>query len=165
MHSVAEKPGWPQSLIEGNHGRSSGRHVEQVQKRLHEIVRLHRTTGDTYDGNLRLRLPFPSQVIWKPHTSCRVAFHGVNAAIGSAGSCRHHRPSAGSETIDPVTGSNWLTGLRIGAEGGPITLLLIMFIRDRAFDDQNEIFLIPLSGLVEGSQEVVAIGQGKEGVV
>ncbi len=56
MHGIAKKPRWPQSLIERNHGRTPGSHVEQIQKCLHEIIGLHRTPRHAHDGNLRLSI-------------------------------------------------------------------------------------------------------------
>ena len=42
VHRLAEQPGRPQLLVERNHRRQPGRLVEQVEQRLHEVVRLHR---------------------------------------------------------------------------------------------------------------------------
>jgi hypothetical protein len=63
----------------------------------------------------------------------------VNATVGGAGSGGDYGPGVGSEAIDPFTGSDGLAGFGVGAEGGPIALILIMFIWNGAFDDQNEI--------------------------
>ncbi len=40
-----------------------------------------------------------------------------------------------------------------------------MFVRDGPFDDQDEIVHLSRGGLMEGPHEVVAIRQGKKGIV
>ena len=42
VDGLAEQPGRPQLLVERDHRRQPGRLVEQVEQRLHEVVRLHR---------------------------------------------------------------------------------------------------------------------------
>src|ERR1700733_274215 len=69
MHGIAKEPRWTQGLIEGNHRCASRCHVEQIQKCLHEVIRLHRTSRHTHDGNPPLRLPFPSQIVGKAQQS------------------------------------------------------------------------------------------------
>src|SRR5580704_15283384 len=165
VYRVAKKPGRSQCLVERNHRRPSRRYVKQIQKRFHEIVGLHRTAGHAHDGNLRLRLPLPSQVVRKPHASRWIAFHGVNAAVGGAGSRRHHRPRTRRETVDPFTGGDRLAGLWVGAQGSPVTYFLIVFVRDRPFYHQNEVFHLPFSGLMERLHIVVAVSQREEGIV
>src|SRR5271156_2178789 len=46
MHGSSEEPGRTQGVIEWDHGRAPGGHVEQIEERFHEIVRLHRTSGN-----------------------------------------------------------------------------------------------------------------------
>src|SRR6266850_7413666 len=51
MHSFAKEPRRPQSIVKRNHRRAAGCLVQKVEQRLHEIIRLHRTTGYAHDGN------------------------------------------------------------------------------------------------------------------
>ena len=80
-------------------------------------------------GNSGVRFPFPAEVIGQSHAAGGIAFHGVDAAVGGAGSGRDDRPGFGRQPIDPFAGGDGLAGVRIGAEGRPVTLAFIVFRR------------------------------------
>src|ERR1051326_4418685 len=54
VNGLAEQPGGPQIFIQRNHGRETRHLIEQIQQRLHHIVRLHRATRDVYYGQTKL---------------------------------------------------------------------------------------------------------------
>src|SRR6185437_4580337 len=85
VHGLAEQPGGPQLVVQGDDGGHAGDLVEQVGQRLHEVIGLHRAAGDIDHRQPRLRAPAPAQVVGQPHGSGRVAGHGVDAAVGGAG--------------------------------------------------------------------------------
>ena len=62
----------------------------------------------------------------------------------------------GRQPVDPVEVGDRLAGRRIGAEGGPVALVLVLFVRDRAFDDQQERPQLPGRG-VPGFEKIVAV--------
>ncbi len=138
MNRCAKKPLWTEGRIQRNHRRRTCRHIQKIEQRFHEVVRLHRATRDANNRNPGLRLPLPSQVIRKPHASRRIALHGVNATISRASSRSHDCPTARCEPIDPITSCYRLPRLGIGSKRGPVAFLFIVFVRDGAFDHQNE---------------------------
>src|SRR5262249_58878226 len=44
MHRLAEEPRRTQSFVERDHRRQAGRLIKQVERGLHKVVRLHRTS-------------------------------------------------------------------------------------------------------------------------
>ncbi len=47
VHRLAEQPGRPQRVVQRNHRRAAGRHVQQVEQRLRQVVRLRRDSPGT----------------------------------------------------------------------------------------------------------------------
>jgi len=92
VDGAPEEPGGTQSVIERDHRGAAGGHVEQIEERLHEIVRLDRASRYAHDGNIALRAPLPAQIVGQPHTSGGIAFHGMNSAVGRTGARGNHRP-------------------------------------------------------------------------
>ena len=138
VHGRPKKPRRSQSIVQRNHRSSPGGHVQQIQQNFHKIVRLHRASRNANDGNVRARLPIPTEVIRQSHTAGRVSLHGVDAAVGSACSSRDHRPGLWRQAIDPVTRQDRLSGFLVGPKRRPISFALILFVGDRSFDHQDE---------------------------
>ena len=135
---LAEQPGRPQLLVQRDHRGQARRLVEQVEQRLHEVVRLHGTARHVDDRHAGLRPPVPAQVIGQAHAAGGVARHGVDAAVGGAGAGRDDGPGLGGQAVDPVAGRDRLAGLLVGAQGRPVALVLDLLVGDRALDDQDE---------------------------
>ena len=112
-----------------------------------------------------LRLPIPAQIVGQAHAAGRIALHGVNAAVGGAGAAGDDGPGPRSEPIDPLANGDRLAGLGVGSETGPVTLGLVGFVGDRAFDHQDERPEFSGGGLVIGLEEVVAGVIGQDGVM
>lgn len=138
MHGLAEQPGRPQLVVQRDHRRQPRRLVEQVQQRFGHVVRLDGAAGNIDDGYSGLGAEIPTEVVGQSHAARRVARHGVNAAIGRAGTGRHHRPGFRGQPVDPGVERDRLAGLRVGAQRRPVALALDVLIGDRAFDDQDE---------------------------
>src|SRR5690242_8748358 len=62
----------------------------------------------------------------------------MDTPISRAGTCCYDRPRLGCQTVDPLTGSDWLIGYWISAEGSPVALLFDLFVWDRAFHHENK---------------------------
>ena len=116
-------------------------------------------------GMSAARLPLPSQVIGQAHASGGVSFHGMNPAVGRAGSRRHNRPGLGSQTVDPVAGQDGLARLLVRAPRCPVAFLLIVFVGNRSFDDQDEGPELAFRSQVKRLQKLVAVLDGKEGIM
>src|ERR1700723_1776561 len=127
---LAEQPSRPQLVVERNHGRQSSHLVERVEYGFHEVVGLHRASGNIDDGQTGLGFPVPTQIISQTHSSRWIAFHGVYPAVGGAGSASNHRESFGCQTVNPLVGGDGLAGFSIGSERGPVSLLLYLFVGD-----------------------------------
>jgi hypothetical protein len=69
------------------------------------------------------------------------------------------------QTIDPLTGSDRLASLRVGAEGRPIAFLLVVLVRNRTLDDQNKRTPFAFGGRTERSEKIVPILIGEKGIV
>src|SRR5580704_1745187 len=69
------------------------------------------------------------------------------------------------ETVDPFTGGDGLAGIAISTERSPVTSLFIVFVGDRAFDDQDEVFDSSSRRVVEGLEKIIAVGLGKKWIV
>ena len=77
-------------------------------------------------GKSGFRSPIPTQVVGQSHATCRIALHGVNAAIRRAGSYGYGRHSLRSKTIDPLGGLDRLAGRTVGSHGRPIAVFIAM---------------------------------------
>jgi hypothetical protein len=115
VNGLAKKPNGPQGFIERNHGCTTSGLVQEIKQSLHEIVRLDRAARDTHDGNARMRFPLPAQVISQAHGAGGISLHRMDAAVGGACPGRHHRPGVGRETVNPLTGGDWLAGCFVGS--------------------------------------------------
>ena len=69
VDGLAEEPVRPQLLVERDHRRQAGHLVEQVEQRLHEVVRLHGAAGHVDDRQAGLRLPVPAEVVGQAHAA------------------------------------------------------------------------------------------------
>ena len=165
MNGLAEEPRRPQLLVERNHRRQTGDLVEQVEQRLHEVVGLHRAAGHVDDRQAGLRFPIPAEVVGQAHAAGGVAFHGVDAAVGGAGSACNDGQRLGRQAVDPLVGGDGLAGVRIGAQGRPVAFFLDLLVGDRAFHDEHERIEPARLGLVPELHEVVAILVGEDGIV
>src|ERR1700722_5192520 len=89
----------------------------------------------------------------------------MDSAIGGASANRDHGPRAGCEAVDPLACCDGLAGSSVGAERCPVTFLLVVFVGDRALDNQNE-WIHSTSGCqVEATQEFVTVFKRKKWVV
>jgi hypothetical protein len=70
-----------------------------------------------------------------------------------------------SAPVDPFTGRNRLTGSPVRAEGGPVTLLLVAFIRDRALQHKNERVQFIFRRQMETLHKLVSILRSEKGVM
>ena len=123
------------------------------------------TAGNADDGDAGLRLPVPAQIVGKTHAIGWIALHGVDSAVRSAGSNRHHGPRFRRQAVDPIAGRNGLPRDGIGAEGGPVAFFLIRFVRDGAFHHQDKWSQLLLRRKTETAQEFVAILHGENGIM
>src|ERR1700730_1427972 len=134
MNCLTKQPCGPKSFIEWDHRGLPGSHVKQIEKRLHEVVWLNRTSRNAYNGNIGFRFPFPSEVIREAHTSSWISLHRMNPAVRCAGPSSHDGPGPRREAIDPVAGEDGLSGFLIRAKRRPVTLAFVFFVWDRSFD-------------------------------
>src|SRR6476469_1073671 len=84
MHGFLEQPLGPSSIVKRDHGSKPRELAQQVEERLHEVVRLNWASWDVDDRETSFGLPIPSEIVRDPHASCRVALHGVDAPICGA---------------------------------------------------------------------------------
>lgn len=80
----------------------------------------------------------------------------MNAAVSGAGSDGDYCERLGGQAINPFVGGDGLLGDGVGAERGPVTFLLDVFVRDRSFNDEHERFEPAFLGVVEKLHEVIA---------
>src|SRR5580658_6560514 len=123
MHGASKQPGRTQFIVQRNHRRQPRHLIQKVEHGLHKIVRLHRTSRHVHNRQPSLRFPIPSEVIGQPHATSRIAFHGMDAAIGSAGPDGNDRQCLRRQTVDPLIGGDRLPGFRIRSEPRPISFL------------------------------------------
>ena len=155
VHGAAEQPGGPQRVVERDHRRLAGGHVEQVGQRLGQVVRLDRAAGHADDRDAGLGLPVPAEVVGHAHRAGRVAGHGVDAAVGRAGADRDDGGGLGGEPVEPLAGGHRLAGRRVVAEPAPVALVVQLLVGDRALDHQHERLELAAVGLEEPLEEVV----------
>src|SRR5205814_6331785 len=62
VHRCPEEPLGPELIVKRDHGRASRHLIKQIEQRLHEVVGLHRTAWDIYNGQPRFGLPVPAQI-------------------------------------------------------------------------------------------------------
>ena len=89
-------------LVERNHRREAGDLVQQIEQGLHEVVGLDRTARDVDDRQAGLRFPVPAEIVGQPHAAGRIAFHGVDAAVGRAGAGGDDGQRLGRQPVDPL---------------------------------------------------------------
>ena len=163
---------WPNSQVgrscssSGIIGAVPGRLVEQVEQRLHEVVRLDRAAGHVDDRQPAGRPPVPAQVVGQAHAPGRVAGHGVDAAVGRARAGGDHGPGLRGQPVDPVAGRDRLAGRRVGAERRPSSPRPCSSRwgstpRPRARTAPSS----PSAARAERFEEVVAVLVGEHGVV
>src|SRR5208283_5811753 len=78
---------------------------------------------------------------------------------------RHNCPSFRSQLVDPLAGRDWLSRLRVRAPRRPVACRLVVFVRNRSFDDQDERLKLAFSSQTEGLQKLVSILNGKKRVM
>src|SRR5580704_10007190 len=130
VNRLAEQPRRAQLIVERNHGRKSRHLIEQVEDGLHKVVGLHRASRNIHDGQPSLGPPIPAEVIRQSHSSCGIAFHRVNAAVGRAGAAGYNCQRFRREAVDPLVGGNRLAGFRVSSETCPIAFLLNLLVWD-----------------------------------
>ncbi len=158
VHGGAEQPGRAQLVVERDHRRLAGDLVEQVEQRLGQVVGLDRAAGHADDGQARLGLPVPAEVVGHAHRAGRVAGHRVDAAVGGAGADRDDGGGLRRELVEPFAGRHRLAGERVVAEAAPVALGLDRLVRDRALDDEDERLEFAAVGLPPPLDEVVGAG-------
>src|SRR5271167_1025044 len=89
----------------------------------------------------------------------------MDPSIGRASACRHNCPSFRSQLVDPLAGCDWLSRLRVRTPRRPVACRLVVFVRNRSFDDQDERLKLAFSRQMEGRQKLVSILNGKERVM
>src|SRR5919198_2535315 len=165
MNRFAEQPGGAQLLIQWDHGRQTRRLIEQVEQGLHKVVGLHWTAWNVDDWQAGLGTPPPAQIVGQSHALRRIAGHGVNAAVSSAGPGADNGERFGRKPVDPLASSDRLAGVVVGALRGPVAFILDLFVWDRAFDYENERVEFAALGLVEVLHEIIAHLVGEHRVV
>src|SRR5581483_3207626 len=122
VHGGLEQPLRAQLVVQRDHRRGAGGHVEQVEDRLGQVVWVGRAARHADDGDAGVGLPVPAEVVRHAHGSGGVALHGVDAAVGGAGAHGQHRESLRRQPVEPFTGGDRLAGLGVVAEPGPVAL-------------------------------------------
>ena len=95
----------------------------------------------------------------------RIAFHGVDAAVGGASAAGHHGQRLGSEAVNPLIGGDGLAGLGIGAERRPVSLLLDLLVGDGAFHHEHERIQLPFSAMIPVLEEIISHFVRQHGIV
>ena len=160
VHGLAEQPGGPQRVVQRDHRRLAGGHVEQVGHGLGQVVRLDRAAGHADDRDAGLGLPVPAEVVGHAHGAGRVAGHGVDAAVGGAGAGGDDGGGLGRQPVQPLAGGHRLAGRRVVAEPAPVALVVQLLVGDGALDHQHERLQLAAVGLEEPLQEVVGAAVG-----
>ena len=111
--------------------------------------------GHADDGDARLRLPVPAQVVGHAHGPGGVSGHGVDTAVAGARAGAQHDERLGRQAVEPFTGGHGLVGVGIVPEAAPVALLLDGLVGDRPLDDQHERVELAPVRLEEPLQEVV----------
>src|SRR5262249_42571331 len=134
---------------------------------LRHVVGLDGTAGDVDDGDAGLRPPAPAEVVGHAHRPGGVAGHGVDAAVGGAGAGGDDRVGLRGQVVDPGGQGDGLAGPPVGADGGPVPLVLDVLVGDRPLDDQDERGAEPVrGGGVPGAHVLVAaLGRVEHAVV
>src|SRR4029077_2003992 len=123
---------------------------------LHEIIGLDWAARNIDDRHARFRTPVPTEIIGESHCAGGIASHGVDASISGARPGGNDGQCLGREAINPFTGGNRLTGLRIRTLSRPVAFALDLLVGDRALDDKDKRIELALFGFVEEFYEVVA---------
>ena len=105
------------------------------------------------------------EVIGQAHAAGGIAFHGVNAAIGGAGSARDHGQRLGRQAVDPFAGGDRLAGLGVGAQRGPVAFLLDLLVGDGPSTTSTKGSSFPSSASIAILHEVVADFISQHGIV
>src|SRR5262249_20463739 len=108
MHGLAEQPYRAELVVEGNHRSKPGHLVEQVEKRLHEIVRLYRTARNVYNRPARLRPPIPTQIVGQTHAAGWISGHRVDASVGRARADGDYAKRLRRQPVNPFVGGDGL---------------------------------------------------------
>ena len=161
MDRLTKQPGWAQTLVEGDQARPTGSHMKQIKQCLHEIIRLHRTSRDAHERDVGPRSPFPPQVIRQPHAPCGISLHRMNATVGCARPGSNDGPGLRSQAVDPIARKDRLAGFLICPKGRPIPFGLILFVRNRSFDHQDERGEVTCGSAMKRLQEVFAVLVGE----
>jgi hypothetical protein len=80
----------------------------------------------------------------------------MNATVGCAGPGSNDGPGFRSQAVDPIAGKDRLAGFLIGPKGRPVPVGLILFVRNRSFDHQNERGEVTCGCAMKRLQEVFA---------
>jgi hypothetical protein len=157
VHGLAEQPGGAEFLIQRDCRGSARRMVEEIEQHFHEVVRLHRAARHADNRQPRGGAPAPSEVVRQTHAAGRVPGHGVDAAVRSAGPGRDDSPGLRGQAVDPLARRDRLPRRPVDAHGRPESLLLVLFVGDRAFHHEEEGGKKALCGAIPGIEELVAV--------
>src|SRR6478672_2340474 len=86
----------------------------------------------------------------------------MDATVSSAGACRDHGPSMGSEAINPFAGCDGLACRIVGPQRCPVAFVLIVLVWNRALYDQNERVNTALGSQVKARQKFITVLKGKK---
>src|SRR5690606_5911688 len=155
VYGLAEQPGRSQLVVQLDGRGQSGGLVEQPGQVLHGVVRLDRAAGHVDYRQPAGGAELPPEVVGQAHAAGWVAGHGVDAAVGGAGPDGQHRPRPGCQLVDPLVDGDRLPGVRVVAHGGPVTVTIDLFVRDRALHHQDEGPQLTAGRPVERGHELV----------